>query len=103
VERVLEQLHCTIGEDAARGWALPGFLVRLIAHHHDGLVAAEEVIDLSAVRLVSALRAVKLKHAWTGAEKELMESAQVLGVNPLELRALDAELAVFAARAQSLA
>jgi HD-like signal output (HDOD) protein len=104
VPRVIEQLHCTIGEDAARSWALPGFLIRMIAHHHDGLVEAGEVIDLNAVRLVSALRALKLRDPHQpGAERELVESAQLLDVSPLELRALDAELPVFAARAQSLA
>ena len=104
VPRVIEQLHCTIGEDAARSWGLPGFLVRLIAHHHDGLVEAEEVVDLAAVRLVSALRALKLADPHQpNADRELVESAQVLGVTPFEVRALDAELLVFAARAQSLA
>jgi putative nucleotidyltransferase with HDIG domain len=104
VPRVIEQLHCTIGEDAARSWGLPGFLVRIIAHHHDGLVEAEEVIDLGSVRLVSALRALKLRDPHQpNADRELVESAQLLEVTAFELRALDAELLVFAARALSLA
>ncbi|HEX4386289.1 MAG TPA: HDOD domain-containing protein [Myxococcales bacterium] len=104
VPRVIEQLHCTIGEDAARGWGLPAFLVRMIAHHHDGLVETAEIIDLGAIRLVSALRALKLRDPHQpNADRELVESTQLLEVTAFELRALDAELPVFAARAQSLA
>jgi HD-like signal output (HDOD) protein len=103
VQRVLEQLHTVVGEDAIRAWALPAFLVHLAAHHHDGQVAAEEVVDLSAVRLVSALRALKTRDPHQpGADRELVESAHVLGVDPFELRALDAELFVFNARAASI-
>jgi len=64
---------------------------------------AEEVVDLSAVRLVSALRALKTRDPHQPlADRELVESAQVLGVDPFELRALGAELLVFNQRAASL-
>jgi HD-like signal output (HDOD) protein len=103
IARVIEQLHTVVGEDATRAWAMPAYLTHLVAHHHDGQVAAEEIVDLSAVRLVSALRALKAKDPHQPlADRELVESAQVLDVDPFELRALDAELLVFDAKAASL-
>ena len=103
ISRVIEQLHTIVGEDAVRGWSMPAYLTQMVAHHHDGEVAAEEVVDLSAVRLVSALRALKTRDPHQPlADRELVESAQVLGVDPFELRALGAELLVFNQRAASL-
>jgi HD-like signal output (HDOD) protein len=104
VPRILEQLHLAVGEDAMRAWSMPGFLVHMAAHHRDGEVEAEEVVDLSVVRLVSALRALRARDPHQQhAHLQLVQSAQVLGVNPFELRALDAELQVFAARSATLA
>jgi HD-like signal output (HDOD) protein len=103
ISRVIEQLHTVVGEDATHAWAMPAYLTHLVAHHHDGQVAAEEIVDLSAVRLVSALRALKAKDPHQPlADRELVESAQVLDVDPFELRALDAQLLVFDAKAASL-
>ena len=101
--RVLEQVHVLIGEDAHKNWSLPPFLVQVAAHHHDGQGQAEEMIDLSVVRLCSALRALRTQvKERPGAAAELVESAQLLEVDPYELRALDAELHLCSARAANL-
>jgi HD-like signal output (HDOD) protein len=89
---VLERVHTQIGTDALRHWSMPGYLVSLCAAHHDASVSsAPDSCEIHLVRVIAGLLALRLQ-ADVELVPPLMQSLQVLKLDPLELRALDAHV-----------
>jgi HD-like signal output (HDOD) protein len=100
VDRVLERVHVEIGGEVHQEWSLPQYLTVLCVRHHDDEVPGDaEFRDLHVVRLVSAVEDVRRDLAASPhAPVELLQSAGVLRMDPLAVRALAAELRTTAAR-----
>jgi HD-like signal output (HDOD) protein len=90
---VLENLHVDLGAEAHERWALPQYLTALCASHHDANVPNHpSQAELHLVRVVSGLLALRARPQPLERISELMQSIQVLGLTPVQTRALDAEL-----------
>ncbi|HKU41952.1 MAG TPA: HDOD domain-containing protein [Polyangiales bacterium] len=90
---ILETCHVELGAAAHERWALPSYLTALCAAHHDASVSDHpSQLELHLVRAVSGLAAVRMRPQPLERISELMQSVSVLGMRPLEVRALDAEL-----------
>ncbi|HET6334472.1 MAG TPA: HDOD domain-containing protein [Polyangiales bacterium] len=90
---VLESLHVELGAEAHDRWALPQYLTTLCASHHDSTVPNHpSQAELHLVRVVSGLLALRTRPQPLERISELMQSIQVLGLTPVQTRALDAEL-----------
>jgi HD-like signal output (HDOD) protein len=90
---LLESLHVDLGAEAHDRWALPQYLTTLCASHHDPNVPNHpSQAELHLVRVVSGLLAVRARPQPLERLAELMQSIQVLGLTPVQTRALDAEL-----------
>lgn len=99
LDAVLEQVHTELGTDALRHWSMPGYLVTLCATHHDPkLPDAAECAETHLVRIVAGLIAVRAEPADREALELMLQSAQVLNMKPLEVRALDADVRGLAAQ-----
>lgn len=93
LDAVLEQVHTEIGTDALRHWSMPGYLVTLCATHHDPkLPEGPENVEVHLVRVVAGLLAVRANPGDAEALELMLQSADVLHLQPLELRALDSDL-----------
>jgi HD-like signal output (HDOD) protein len=90
---VLEQVHTEIGTEALRHWSLPGYLVTLCATHHDReLGSGSDFAEVHLVRVVAGLLAVRANPADASQAELLLQSLQTMGIEPLELRAVDAHV-----------
>jgi HD-like signal output (HDOD) protein len=93
VYALLENLHVDLGAEAHVRWALPQYLTGLCASHHDGTVPNHpSQAEVHLVRVVSGLIALRARPQPLERISELMQSIQVLGLTPVQTRALDAEL-----------
>jgi len=93
VQRVLEDLHVDLGAQALERWTLPQYLTALCAAHHDANVPNHpSQAELHLVRAVSGLIALRMAPQPLERIAELVQSIGVLGLTPLQTRALDAEL-----------
>jgi HD-like signal output (HDOD) protein len=102
LEGALERVHVEVGAECHRRWRLPGYLEVMASRHHDPeLPAAPELVELHAVRLVGALLDVREAPLARRAAAEIVQSAGALGMGPLAVRSLDAEVRSAAARAAS--
>jgi putative nucleotidyltransferase with HDIG domain len=93
-DRILHQVHASVGAEAHREWRLPSSLLAIAERHHDPLVEpGRATAELHVVRLTSALR---LLGAAPGvhptAAAEAVQSARALGIGPARLCAISAEL-----------
>jgi HD-like signal output (HDOD) protein len=90
---LLENLHVDLGAEAHVRWALPQYLTSLCASHHDANVPNHpSQAELHLVRVVSGLLALRARPQPLERISELMQSIQVLGLTPVQTRALDAQL-----------
>lgn len=90
---VLEDLHVELGAEAHERWALPQYLTALCASHHDANVPNHpSQAEVHLVRVVSGLLALRSRPQPLERVAELVQSLQVLGLTPVQTRALDAEL-----------
>lgn len=94
VHRVLDCVHLEVGGEVHQEWKLPSHLTLLCVRHHDeDLPAGAEFVDVHCVRLASALALWRSQPEWAArAPTEVLGSARALGLNPFELRSLDAEV-----------
>jgi HD-like signal output (HDOD) protein len=93
ISNLLENLHVELGAEAHDRWALPEYLTTLCASHHDSNVPNHpSQAELHLVRVVSGLLAIRARPQPLERISELMQSIQVLGLTPVQTRALDAEL-----------
>jgi HD-like signal output (HDOD) protein len=99
--RVLDRVHVEIGAECHQEWQLPQYLTVIAVRHHDREVPAEpEFVDLHAVRLTGALLDLRGEDT-SRAALEVVQSAAALGLSPLAVRSLDAELREAAQRVAS--
>jgi HD-like signal output (HDOD) protein len=100
LDRVLERVHVEIGGEVHQEWNLPQYLTVLCVRHHDDEVPGDaEFRDLHVVRLVSAVEDLRRDVAASPhAPVEVVQSAGVLRLDPLAVRALSAELRTTAER-----
>jgi HD-like signal output (HDOD) protein len=90
---LLENLHVDLGAEAHVRWALPQYLTALCASHHDSNVPNHPTqAEVHLVRVVSGLLALRARPQPLERISELMQSIQVLGLTPVQTRALDAQL-----------
>jgi HD-like signal output (HDOD) protein len=90
---VLEEVHTEIGTEALRHWSMPGYLVTLCATHHDReLGAGSDWLEVHLVRVMAGLLAMRANPADAAQAEVLLQSLQTLGIEPLELRSIDAHL-----------
>ncbi len=100
---VLEDVHVEIGAEVHQSWSLPEYLIALCASHHDAVVpATDEYIEVHVVRVVSGLLALRASPMLLARGEELMQSLQVLKIQPLQFRALDTELRTLGKHMQGL-
>ena len=93
VQRMLEDLHVDLGARALERWAMPQYLTALCAAHHDANVPNHpSQAELHLVRAVTGLLALRTAPQPLERVAELMQSVEVLGLTPLQTRALDAEI-----------
>lgn len=91
--QVLEGLHVELGAEAHERWALPHYLTALCASHHDDNVPNHpSQAEVHLVRVVSGLLALRARPQPLERISELMQSIRVLGLTPVQTRAIDAEL-----------
>jgi len=100
IDRVLELVHLEIGGEVHQEWNLPQYLTVLCVRHHDEEVPADpEFADLHVVRLISALEDLRRSPGLVPhAQFEFLQSAEVLGLDPIAARAILAELRTTAER-----
>ena len=92
LQAILETTHLELGSQAHERWALPGYLTALCASHHDASVSDHpSQLELHFVRVVSGLQALRATPQPLERVSELTQSISVLGLRPLQVRALDAE------------
>jgi HD-like signal output (HDOD) protein len=93
VQRVLDEVHVDVGAQAHERWGLPQYLTSLCASHHDANVPNHpSQAELHLVRAVSGLICLRATPQPLERIAELSQSIGVLGLTPLQTRALDAEL-----------
>jgi HD-like signal output (HDOD) protein len=93
VNKIVEDLHVDLGAEAHVKWALPQYLTALCAAHHDPNVPNHpSQAEVHLVRVVSGLLALRARPQPLERISELMQSITVLGLTPIQTRALDAEL-----------
>lgn len=93
LQQVLEEVHVPLGTLAIERWGLPAYLLDLCASHHDARVP-QNSSETHLVRVVSGLILLRTRTRPQPLERlyELEQSLEVLGMTPLQTRALDAEL-----------
>jgi HD-like signal output (HDOD) protein len=102
IGRVLDQVHVEVGAECHQEWQLPQYLTVIAVRHHDREVPPDpEFVDLHAVRLAGALLDLRDDATAPRAAREVVQSAGALGLSPLAVRSLDAELRDAAQRAAS--
>lgn len=93
ITALLEAVHVDLGAQAHERWALPDYLTALCAAHHDATVPNHpSQAEVHLVRVVSGLIALRSRPQPLERISELVQSIGVLGLSPLQTRALDAEL-----------
>jgi HD-like signal output (HDOD) protein len=92
-ERVIERVHVEIGAECHQEWQLPQYLTVIAVRHHDREIPAHpDFVDLHAVRLCGALLDLRDPALAPRAALEIVQSAAALGMSPLAVRTVDAEL-----------
>ncbi|MEW5738596.1 MAG: HDOD domain-containing protein [Myxococcota bacterium] len=94
VDRVVEQVHCEIGNGVHADCGLPDSTARIaLLHHALDLGEGKENIDLHVVRLCAALVQLK-RQSWRADEvrAEVNESCAALKLDAYVLRALDTQI-----------
>ena len=101
--RAIDAVHAAAGAEMARRWSLPPLVEQICSQHHGAdLPGTPELVDLHIVRLVSAVRLVRLDPIFAArAADEIAQSGSVLAVTPSGLRALDAEVRLLEKKASS--
>ncbi len=101
VDLLLDRVHLEIGGEVHQEWGLPQYLTVMAVRHHDESIPADEEFEaLHEVRLVAALQDLAGEPAFAArAAGELVQSAAALGMGPLQVRELFAELRAASHRA----
>ncbi len=104
VERVLEEVHLSIGAEAMKRWSLPPFFIGLCDSHH-GLRGTELLPDrdFHIVRLVSGMNEIRVNPRYLpGLIPDVQESADALGLTPQLILYVASQLKEYADRADQL-
>ena len=101
-DRVLDRVHVEVGGECHQEWNLPRYLTVIAVRHHDPAIPPDpEFAELHAVRLCGALLDLREPSVAARAAGEIVQSARALALDPLAVRAVDAELRSAAQRAAS--
>ena len=100
---MVDRIHVELGAEIHQDWDLPQYLTVLAVRHHDAVVPGEEEFrDLHVVRLVAALHDLTHDDAVVlRAGLEVAQSAGVLGMSPVAVRAAFADLRQAEGRVQA--
>lgn len=95
IDRILHQVHVEVGAAVHEEWKLPAHLRRVAAEHHAAAVApGPDATGVHLVRLVSALRLVRLEpELHRAGPAEVVDSARALGLGPARVQALAGAIA----------
>jgi HD-like signal output (HDOD) protein len=90
---VIESRHVELGVQAHERWGLPQYLTTLCSSQNAAEVSADPAnAELHLVRVVSGLLALRLRPQSLTRIAQVVQSLGILGITPLQARALDASL-----------
>jgi HD-like signal output (HDOD) protein len=96
---VIESRHVELGVRAHERWGLPQYLTTLCASQNKANVSVDPAnAELHLVRVVSGLLALRVRPQSLARIAQVVQSLGMLGITPLQARALDAGLRTRAAQ-----